>query len=364
MNTATNTRLKLNHLMLEPYQARYTEFLHQWENRAFGKYFNVNPISPAQQQVALQIGTGEVLDAVNRPVWAMNQVAELMKQAPTLGHIWFSDFFHPGLEALPYSRSHFRAFSFLWAQSFDRYDFTTKFMSWMRPWEIMALDIYEKIFVACEFLKELIVTAVPHVEEKISVVGLPFNHRAVQGRLGNVPQMREFDLVYSSRFDTEKDPGFFLDVVEGNPSIRAVICTGHPELRGTDSTQVRRAKDLRNIGRLTIKENCSKEDYYHVLASSKVQFNCAKQDWVSFTLLEALTFGCMPLYPAFRAFPDTLYHHPNHLYIPNDLRSAAEKLIALLDNPPPEKEFNDYRITILEEHSGTLDRIGREIAEV
>lgn len=361
--TTQNTRPQLRHLPLEGYQARYTELLHGWENRAFGKHFNVDVIRPQVETAAININSGEVLDSVTRPMWAMGQMVELLKKYPTIGKVWFSDFFHPGLEALPYSRSHYRAYSFCWAQTFDRYDFTTQFMGWMRPWEVMAFDIYEKVFVACDLLKELIVTALPHVESKVFVVGLPFNHRSVFGRLGTIPQNREFDCVYSSRFDKEKNPGFFLDVVEACEGVRFAICTGHPTLKGSDATAVRRALELKKQGRLEIFENCTKEQYYHVLASSKVQFNCAKQDWVSFTLLEALTFGCMPLYPNFRAFPETLLYHRSHLYTPEIVVDARAKLMTLLDGPSNPKDFEDYRTTILEDHSQTLDRIAQEILQ-
>jgi hypothetical protein len=356
-------RPKLNHLPLEGYQARYTEMLASWEQRAFGQQFNVQRILPSQTQTAMAITTGEVLDSVNRPVWAMQQVCELLKQAPVLGPVWFSDFFHPGLEALPYSRASYRAFSFCWAQSFDKYDFTTQFMSWMRPWEIMAFSIYEKVFVACPLLKELIATAIPEVEHRIEVVGLPFNSHDVFKRLGRVAEVREIDCIYSSRFDKEKNPNFFLDLVESDDQgLKFAICTGHPQLKGTDSAAVRRANTLAQKGKLRIYENCTKEQYYQALSSAKVQINTAKQDWVSFTLLEALTFGCMPLYPNFRAFPETLFYNQDHLYNPEELGSAQVKLMTLLDSPPNERQFQDYRTSILNLHDGTLDRIAASIA--
>jgi hypothetical protein len=355
-------RHKLNHLPLEPYKQRYTESLHSWEQRSFGKTFNVNRVLPTGEEWAIQdISSGEVLDSVRRPVWAMRQVEELLKQAPVLGHCWFSDFFHPGLEALPYSRSSFRAFSFLWAQSFDRYDFTTKFIDWMRPWEVMAFNLYEKVFVASDLLKELIESALPHVANKIVVVGLPFDHSDVFRRLGNVPQNREFDCVYTSRFDQEKDPGTFLELVDKCPELRFAICTGHAKLRGTDGTAVRRANQLAEQGRIKLFENCSKEEYYHVLASTKVQFNSALQDWVSFTLLEALTFGCLPLYPNDRSFPSALDYQQEYLYKPGNVDHAKEKLMTLLDNPP--RNYEALRATVLQYHSETLNRIAKEISQ-
>jgi len=187
-------RKSLLHVPLEPYGARYTELLHNWERRAFGKHFDLVEITPPEKDswVSMNIGTGEVLDSVARPVWAMKQTIELLKKAPVMGRVWFSDFYHPGLDSLPYSRAQFRAYSFLWAQTFDCYDFTRKlFVNWMRPWEIMALEIYEKVFVASPMLKEFIGIAAPSYEEKVEAVGLPFDYAHVQKQLGTLPVNRE-----------------------------------------------------------------------------------------------------------------------------------------------------------------------------
>ena len=354
---------RLLHCPLEPYKARYTEFLVHWERRAFNKYFDVSQVDIPQSAnwTNLNINTGEVLDAVARPVWAMGQMIELLKKAPNIGRVWFSDFFHPGVEALPYSRSDYRAYSFLWAQTFDKYDFTTRFFNWMRPWEISALNIYSRVFVASELLADLIVTATSI--SNISVVGLPFNSKLVANNLGEatLAEERIWDCVYTSRWDTEKNPGLFLDLVESEPELKFVVCTGHPELRGTDEAAIKRAKVLQGENRLRIFTNCSKSGYYGILADAKVQFNSALQDWVSFTLLEALTFGCLPLYPDFRSFPETLFHQPDFLYRPGDLENAQTKLKALLEETP--KQYQELRNEVLDYHDGTLNRIAQIIAQ-
>src|ERR1051326_2392569 len=152
-------REELLYCPIEAYKARYTELLPAWERRAFGQKFSITEIVPKAKDsfVVLDILQGEVLDAVARPAWCMQQTLELLKKAPNIGKIWFSDFYHTGLDALYYSRSNFKACSFLWAQSFDKYDFTRKMINWMRPWEVMAFEIYEKVFVAYDLLKDLIV---------------------------------------------------------------------------------------------------------------------------------------------------------------------------------------------------------------
>ncbi len=286
-----------------------------------------------------------------------------------LGKIYFSDFFHPGLEALPYSRFPFQASAFCWAQSFDQYDFTRRMYDWMRPYEIMAFNVFDNVFVACEGLADLIHSALPPLEKmgKIKVVGLPFNSKMVSELQGPV-RSDSYDVVYSSRFDKEKCPSVFLDVVTACPNLQFVICTGHDQLKGSDYASVDRAKALaaRQRTNLTICAGLSKADYYAILAVSKVQFNGGLQDWVSFTLLEALTFGCLPLYPSHRSFPETLMYQEDFLYTPLSAPAACEKLARLLAIASSSSGKNIQRnlaAPILEYHDGTLERIADIIAK-
>ena len=66
-------------------------------------------------------------------------------------------------------------------------------------------------------LRELILVAMPGMglEERIKVVGLPFNSTDVAAR-ADLSQVYpdEYDVVYTSRFDQEKEPMTFLRLVE------------------------------------------------------------------------------------------------------------------------------------------------------
>jgi glycosyltransferase involved in cell wall biosynthesis len=349
--------LPLLHLPLEKYQSRYTELLADWETEAFVKAkFKPTKIEPKEDSAVLNIITGEVLDSIQRPRYAMAQMMELLARPDfDFGPIYFSDFFHPGLEALPYSRRSFKAFSFLWAQTFDQYDFTTRMVEWMRPWEVMAFDIYSLVFVAHPVLKDLIVSAIPNA--RVEVVGLPYNSTSVSKLWDKsfLPS-EEYDVVYTSRWDYEKDPSVFVSLVDSRPDLSFAICTGLPELKGSDVGAIQAIQRLAQTRQnIRIYTNLSKGQYYSVLARSKVQFNCAMQDWVSFTLLDALTYNCRPLYPCFRSFPDTLCYSFNNLYAPGSSTDANKKLDRLLSEPVNK----DLRWRILQLHDSALDSIAQ-----
>lgn len=349
---------QLLHLPLERYSSRYTSELSLWESSAFESRFTVESILPPQQGTQV-IQSGEVLDSYARPSWALQQINEVLKRGPHYGKIYCSDFYTPGLDAIPYSRGEFKAFAFCWAQTFDQYDFTRRlFTNWMRPWEIMAFEIYSRVYVACPELADFITAALPHVEEKVSVVGLPYNHRQVFSMLRSLPTGRNFDIVYAARWDEEKCPMMFLELVKAG-NFKAVVCTGHSTLKGTDRRAIDEAMRMKEAGKLTILTNLSRADYFYALASSNVIFNCGLQDWVSYTLLDAVTFGCMPLYPAHRSFPRTLYYADEFLYPPGDLETAVYKAAYLIQERPP--SFAKLAPILLNNHDSALTRITEDI---
>lgn len=351
--------MHLTYIPLEPYKARYTEQLSVadgWAERAFKQKFQkVTAVRPRlkQNESTATIKAGKVLDTRQRPIWALEQMKILMHQpGTTFGKVYFDDIFTPGIEALPYSRATFKAYAFCWAQTFDIYDFTHGDASWMRPYELMAWSIMRRVYVACPMLKELITAAAPAMGEITEAVGLPFDSQAVAMQRDATYNSPRYDLVYSSRMDREKNPMLFLELVE-KTGLKAAICTGHAALRGDDHKALEFAESLRSRNKLDVHVNLTKGQYYDVLANTHVQFNSAVQDWVSFTLLEALTYGCVPLYPNFRAFPETLNYEEDNLYTPFSLSAAEHKLKRLLDRP---RNFPGAE-SILEYHDGTLLRI-------
>lgn len=352
---------KLTHLPLEPLKARYTSHLHQWEQKAFSRNFDVQQITPQVDGVSIDIMQGRVLDSVNRPRYAMAQIDHLLRNTSgrSYGKLYFSDFYHPGIDALAYSRREFTAYAYCWAQTFDCYDFTRDMVGWMRPWEYMALNIYSKVFVACPELRDLIIAAVPMLDDKIIDVGLPFDSNAVRSVIDPEKAPAEpIHCVYTSRMDMEKNPGMFLSLARHCPEYTFAICTGHNDLYGTDTDAIEYAKQLEAQGKLKIYRGLDKSEYYAILSRSHVQFNSASQDWISFTLLEALTFGCRPLYPNFRSFPAALNYSPEFLYAPHDLHDAIEHLRYLLENPSVDFA---YREAVLSKHDSTLSFIADTI---
>jgi glycosyltransferase involved in cell wall biosynthesis len=355
---------KLFYCPLESYKERYTYQLSApgtgWLERHWIEdgipYVRVNSLW--QEQAPDSIGQGQVLDAVRRGKTACGQVRVLLDclaQGAITSEdvIYFDDFWHPGLEAMPYA-FHLtgvrpRMYAFLYAQSVDRFDFTYPMRHWMRHFERGIGEVLDGIFVATPTLKDLVVAGGIAPPEKVHVVGLIFDTEEVLSRMprpyrdwrnyveGARPPERKNRVVFSSRWDQEKNPEVFCriaqEVWDEDPDVEFVVCTSADRLRSNCPHLLDLARAMtERRPKFTILSNLTKEEYYAVLCGSKVQLNTADQDWISFTLLEAVVAGCWPVYPNTRSFPETFQGSMKFLYPHRDPKAAAGRILAVLED--------------------------------
>ena len=355
---------------LEPLKERYTM---QWSAPKTGwlesrwteagvDYVRIEGKQPDDKKV---IKAGCVLDAVGRCVFAHSQVEELLKlaEAGTIKDsdvIFLDDFWHPGIESLAYAfhllNVRPRVYAFLHAQSVDEFDFTFGMRHWMRHVERGYGEFLDGIFVCCPTLKDLVVMGGIAPRNKVHVTGHPFNSEEVMSRMpswyrsmmldSQIPgkfacgsSSRKNQVVWSSRFDAEKNPRFFLQVVEKcikdnvfDGDIKFVVCTSSPKLRSNDSRALAELDKMlkKYPDHLELKENLTKEEYYATLCESKVQMNHAAQDFVAISLLEANVAGCYPVYPYFRSFPETFLHRPGYMTAYLDVEDVYRRLHTVL----------------------------------
>ena len=176
------------------------------------------------------------------------------------------------------------------------------------------------------------------------VIGLPFNSTRLLEQLADMrfilpQQRRERSVIFSSRFDKEKNPMFFLELVKRCPDINFTLTMPKPiERCSNDPSVIEALKEvLATVSNLTLVDTSEtaggrgKLRYYYALRQSEVQFNCAEQDWVAYTLLEATLFGCLPLYPDWKDFPYELESVRDCcVYVKGDVDAAERQLRKLL----------------------------------
>lgn len=340
----------LYYLPLEQYPERYTSLMScrgGWTESHFSRLGIDYTRIDGKRLGNGTIGKGVVLDAFGRNYYAQSQtmrVVELLREGRIADGdvVYTEDFWHSGIDSLFYVRQltgiRFRVGCFLHAQSVDSSDFCHAMRRWMRPIERGYGKGYDYIFVCSPILKRLCVKAGVGTERNVHVVGLPYNSARLveQSKAMGVrrPARKDRSVIFSSRFDDEKDPMFFLDLVESLPEVSFRLVNprkGRPISSNREVVSRLETVLSRKGSNLELVDTSDKARYYEALSRAKVQFNCAIQDWVSWTLLEAVTFGCLPLYPRWKDFPSELRNDGRFLYRRKDLGDARRKLLALLD---------------------------------
>ena len=365
---------KLFYCGLESYESRYTLQLTEWNKRVFERRGLDVVYVPGQTIDDTQaISVGQVLDAHGRSYFGMSQMMNLVQmmrngEVTNEDVIYFEDMFQPGIESLPYILDQVpvthrpRVYVRCLAQAIDPDDFVHVWG--MAKW----MDLYEKM--VNEFVSGVLATneeMVAHMRIAgwsapiYNISGLTFGKAEVLDRIGGVDNIRPFQerklrVAFAARFDQEKQPGFFMDLVDEyhrrypDMAVEFAILQGG-SLRSNNPDYVTRARMLESAGQLKIYENLKKNDYYALLNDTRVLFNCALQDWVSNTVSEADTLGSNVLYPAYRSFPETFANDPERLYVPWSLDDAINKLTLLLQQPHPNQGL------ISDWNDGTVDRI-------
>ena len=362
--------MKIFYMGLEKYEGRYTLQLTDWAERAFknrGIEYVIVPGTTIDNSKA--IVTGQVLDAHGRSYFGMSQLMNLVKmmkagEITSDDAIFFEDMFQPGMESLPYilqqSPERYRPKIFLrcLAQAIDPDDFVHVWgmSKWMSLYEEMCNEIPNVHILATN--EEMVAhMRIANWRAPIyNISGLSFGKQEVLSRVKSIKpfEQRTKRVCFAARFDQEKQPDFYMDLIQRvrrqDPSIEFAVFSGGP-LRSNNEKYLTRARDLESRGDLKIYENLKKDQYYALLADSRVLFNCALQDWVSNTVSEADTLGCNVLYPAYRSFPETFANDRDRLYIPWSQEDAYQKLNILLMRPHENMgKLSDWT-------DGTIDRM-------
>jgi hypothetical protein len=369
---------KLWYMGLEPYKARYTLQLQEWNREAFrrrGIKYEIVPGETLSNDQA--IVTGQVLDAHGRSYFGMSQLMNLVKkmkagEVTSDDVVYFEDMFQPGIESLPYIMDQVdpsmrpKIAVRCLAQTIDPDDFVHVWgmEKWMGLYEKMVDSFADYVLATNEEM-------VAHMKIAgwqapiYNISGLAFGKAEVRSRVpGELKPFedRKLRVGFAARWDQEKQPDFYMDLIEEwnrrhdanglDPNNRVEFCIfSGSKLKSNNDSYMARTRDLQDRGLLTIYEDLEKNAYYELLNDTRVLFNCALQDWVSNTVSEADTLGCNVLYPAYRSFPEAFANDPERLYVPWSLDDALRKLMPLLAKPHPgQGDISNW-------NNGTIDRV-------
>jgi hypothetical protein len=317
------------------------------------------------------IVTGQVLDAHGRTYFGMSQLMNLVKRmkagdVTSDDVVYFEDMFQPGIESLPYILDQIpagmrpRVAVRCLAQSIDPDDFVHVWgmSKWMGLYEKMV-DSFVDITLATNEEMAMHMKIAGWESPIYNISGLAFGKDEVRARVpGELKpfDQRAFRVGFAARWDQEKQPDFFMDLIElwherhPGEQLEFALFSG-ARLKSNNDSYMARTRSLQARGLLTIYEDLEKNDYYSLLNDTRVLFNCALQDWVSNTVSEADTLGANVLYPAYRSFPETFANDHTRLYVPWSLEDAITKLERLIRRPHNDQgKISDW-------NNGTIDRV-------
>ena len=363
--------MKLGYVCLEKYEGRYTLQLQEWNERVFKQRgIDYVVIDGETLDNSKSIVTGQVLDAHGRSYFSLTQMANLVRMLKQgvfnrEDVLYFEDMFTPGIESLPYIfdqiPAQYRPMVAVrcLAQSIDPDDFVHVWgmQKWMAAYERMVNEFADIILASNEEMVSHMRIA-GWTAPIYNIAGLAFGRDEVQGR---VSEIKPFDqkrqrVAFASRWDQEKNPDFFMDLIEAwylkhpGSAVEFALFSGS-KLKSNNVSYMARTQDLVHRGQLAVYEDLCKNEYYELLNDSRVLFNSASQDWTSNTVSEADALGANVLFPAYRSFPEIFANDAERMYVPWSLDDALAKLEKLLQQP----HANMGKISTWTD--GTVDRI-------
>lgn len=235
------------------------------------------------EKLTSKIESGNVLDTHGTNYYKASQLEQICKlfkdkKIKNGDNFLLYDGWFPGVEMIKYMANmdniNIKVYSIFHAGTYDCYDFTHKvgMDEWAKNLEEHWFnEFYDGIFLATQFHKDLICqNRFIKNQRKLHVTGLPL----YPSEFPKFEIEKENLVVFPHRIDDEKQPNLFRDAMKQ-------IQKDYPEWSYI----------------ITTEQNLSKEEYYKILAKSKIVVSCALQETWGIGTLEACHYGCIPIVP-------------------------------------------------------------------
>jgi len=257
-------------LPLEPLEMRYTSQWYKWFKEC-KKFSDEKFIFIDGEQVKSQLNGTQFLDMNSTFIWKFEQLKNLFKKDLKINDtIFIPDGEFPGIEALKYLEK-FKDLKLnivqIWhAGTYDPYDLTYQngLERYGSKLEEVWMDLADKIFVATDFHKELILTNRNVNEDKIVVTGLPADVNRLNKKYGD--KKNRTGMLFTGRKSFEK----------GYDVIKKIFSNGHDIICSQDF-------------------NWHKEYYYKELSKREFVIAPSRQETFGYGVVEAMAMNVKPL---------------------------------------------------------------------
>lgn len=272
---------RIIYVPIEPLTERYSAQYLEWFPREFKKA-GIECLTIAPRTIYDKIRDGSFLDVCGTNYYKAVQIKSLCEMAfhgeiTDDDVIFLGDMWMPGLESISYIRDalkiKFKIVGMLYAGTYDPYDFLTKngMGHWGKPLEESWFKIVDKIFMATNFHKRLVMQTREIDPKKLVVTGHP-----ICLDWDDEECEKENIVVFPHRLDSEKNPDMF-DMLE-------------------DHIQ-RNLGDHNWLFYKTKEVTKTKQEYYNLLRRAKISVSFADQETYGFAMVESIMSGCLPIVP-------------------------------------------------------------------
>lgn len=291
---------------IEPIPMRYSidwDFL-------FKKYLGKSLLTTVYAQSLFdEIKKGNFLDSIGTNYYKSGQLVSIIKSIQdgiiVSGDVlFFHDIWFPGIEQLAYIRDtcgiDFKIAGCLHAGSYDPNDFLYKknLGYWANHFENCLFALVDKIFVATNYHKDLIMKARTIPENKISVTGFPLHTDQYK------PSRKKNIVVFPHRTHEEKHPEIFDRI--------------HHELKDTGWEFIK-----------TFDFN-DKKKYLKTISEAKIALSFSDQETWGIAMQECVLSGCIPIVPDKLSYSE-MYDDEFRYECVLDVK---DKILQFMHNPP------------------------------
>lgn len=298
---------------IEDIEGRYSQQWNKWFNKLLVPLIEEAGHTYAtiyKQPLVKDVKKENFLDVVGTNYFKANQIVQLCSNIndgliPRDEKIVFiiQDGWFP-VEQLAYIRDmlgchDWKFIGIMHAGTYDKWDLTAqnKMYTWGEALENSWFQIYDKIVVASEFHKELLLQTRKVTEQKVRCI--PW-YVEVPDVLELQRSKKENIVVFPHRLSAEKQPELFIQIAD--------------ELRRTDWEWI-----------VTMHESNTKLEYYKLLSRAKVSVSLALQETFGIAMVESTLLGCIPLVPDRLSYKE-MYTDPFRYSGLVDLKSRLKRI--------------------------------------
>lgn len=339
--------MTLHVIPIEPIKKRYSAQWLTWFNEELQKYSKYNHILQAYEPFRyLEDGTtttikcGEFLDVTRTHIYKSQQIQILMEmfelnRIKNGDTILLLDGWFPGVEAIAYARDalglKIKIVGMFHAGTYDPHDFLTQrgMDKWGKYVETGWFKIYDKIIVATQYHKQLLVKTREVDPAKIHVIFFPMYTDWVKEM--SVHDKKEDMIVFPHRIAPEKNYQKFDMLMEYHYPVELNFVT-------------------------TATNYITKEGYWEALSKAKIAVSFSDQETWGIAMIESVLSGAIPIVPDRLSYSElypSIFKYKGSYNAPIEVEEV-HKFICLYYNDKDFRQRAETEVAILRDKFITL----------